>query len=290
MNEESTKIQNRSFSNSNFSICSFFQPFYHVWSSNMTPHVNHFFLILKPYFVTFLEMYTLYMITQILNEKKLFLVIAPEIEKKNSDPLRILRVNPTANKEDSREDTEEEMAVRTLAKGRGRERSSPKYPHIYSDDETQKQSQGSAGEPNKEDREPENKSKLDSEDSEYKNRSGTSSSSSYSSNDETEVSNLSAEKYYTQTKPENPSHQWSIGFYDNLSRPAISDKKRAIRHQHAGQMRTLFKHLDPKGKDITCLATDKGNAVWKRWVKPTLSGGSKKAATVISYLTSLGKF
>ena len=197
---------------------------------------------------------------------------------------------PSANKEDSGEDTAEDMPVRTLAKGRGRERSSPKYPHIYSDDETQKQSQESAGELNKEDLESENKSKLDSEDSEYKNRSRTSSSSSYSSNDETEVSNLSAEKYYTQTKPENPRHQWSIGFYDNLSRPAMGDKKRAIRHQHAGQMRTLFKHLDPKGKDITCLALDEGSAVWKRWVKPTLSRGSKKAATVISYLTSLGKF
>lgn len=195
-------------------------------------------------------------------------------------------LNPTANKEDSGEDTEEEMAVPTLAKGRGRARSSPKYPHIYSDDETQKQSQESAGEPNNEDLE----SKLDSEDSEYKNRSGTSSFSSYSSNDETEVSNLSAEKYYTQTKPENPRHQWSIGFYDNLSRPAMGDKKRAIRHQHAGQMRTLFKHLDPKGKDITCLALDDGNAVWKRWVKPTHSRGSKKAATVISYLTSLREF
>lgn len=70
----------------------------------------------------------------------------------------------------------------------------------------------------------------------------------------------------------------------------MGDKKRAIRHQHVGQMRTLFKHLDPKGKDITCLALDEGNAVWKRWVKPTLSRGSKKAATVISYLTSLREF
>ena len=69
-----------------------FTMFGHVTSSNMTPYVNHFFLILKLYFVTFLEMYTLYMITQILNEKKLFLVIASEIDKKNSDPLRILRV------------------------------------------------------------------------------------------------------------------------------------------------------------------------------------------------------
>ena len=55
-------------------------------------------------------------------------------------------------------------------------------------------------------------------------------------------------------------------------------------------MRTLLEHLDPKGKDITCLALDKGDAVWKRWVKPTLCGGSKKAGTVISYLTSFEKF
>ena len=64
-----------------------FTMFGHMTSSNMTPYVNHFFLILKPYFVTFLEMYTLYMITQILNEEKLFLVIASEIDKKIVTPL-----------------------------------------------------------------------------------------------------------------------------------------------------------------------------------------------------------
>ena len=37
-------------------------------------------------------MYTLYMITQILNVKNTFKVIASEIDRKNCDPLRILRV------------------------------------------------------------------------------------------------------------------------------------------------------------------------------------------------------
>ena len=130
--------------------------------------------------------------------------------------------------------------------------------------------QESACEANKGDLESENnahhgnKSKLNSEDSEYEEQSDTSSSYSYSSIHETEVSNLSAKKYYTHTKPENPRHQWLTGFYDYLSRPAIGDKKKSIHLQHAGQMRTLLKHFDPKGKDITCLALDEGDAVWKR--------------------------
>jgi len=195
-------------------------------------------------------------------------------------------LTPTASKQDSGEDTEEETALRSLTKGRGRARSSQKYARIYSDDEAQQQSKESESE----ELESENKSSLSSEDSEYKNQSDISSSSSYSSCDETEVSNVSAEKYYTQTKPENPRHQWLIGFYDYLSRPAMGDKKKAICLQHAGQMRTLLEHLDPKGKDITCLALDEGDAVWKRWVDPTLSSGSRKAGTVISYLTSFEKY
>lgn len=166
-------------------------------------------------------------------------------------------LTPTASKQDSGEDTEEEMAVRSLAKGRGRAWSSQKYARIYSDNEVQQQFKESASKV----LESENKSRLSSEDSEYKNQSDTSSSSSSSSYDETEVSNLSSEKYYTQTKPENPRHQWLIGFYDYLSRPAMGDRKKAICLQHAGQMRTLLEHLDPKGKDITCLALDAGDAV-----------------------------
>ena len=70
----------------------------------------------------------------------------------------------------------------------------------------------------------------------------------------------------------------------------MGDKKKSIRLQHAGQMRILLEFLDPKGNDISCLAQDEGDAVWKRWVKPTLNSGSKKAGTVISYLTTFEKF
>lgn len=66
--------------------------------------------------------------------------------------------------------------------------------------------------------------------------------------------------------------------------------KKSIRLQHAEQMRILFEYLDPKGDDIACLAQDEGDAVWKRWVKPTLNSGSKKLGTVVSYLTTFEKF
>ena len=60
--------------------------------------------------------------------------------------------------------------------------------------------------------------------------------------------------------------------------------------QHAGQMRILLEYLDPKGDNISYLAQDERDAVWKKWVKPTLNSGSKKAGTVISYLTTFEKF
>ena len=53
-------------------------------------------------------------------------------------------------------------------------------------------------------------------------------------------------------------------------------------------MRILLEYLDPKGDDISCLAQNEGDAVWKRWVKPTLNSESK-AGTVISYMTMFEK-
>jgi len=104
------------------------------------------------------------------------------------------------------------------------------------------------------------------------------------------ASNISAEQFFTTTMLENPRHKWLTGFYNYLSRPAMSDKKKAICLQHARQMRILLDYIDPKGDDITCLAQDEGDAVSKRWLKPTLNSGSKKAGTVISYLTTFEKF
>ena len=89
--------------------------------------------------------------------------------------------------------------------------------------------------------------------------------------------------------PENPRHRWLTGFYDYLSRPAMGDKKKSISLQHAGQMQFLLEYINPKGDNITCLAQDEADAVWKRWVKPNLNSGSKETGTVLSYLTTFEK-
>ena len=101
---------------------------------------------------------------------------------------------------------------------------------------------------------------------------------------------VSAEQFFTTTTPENPRHKWLTGFYDYLSRPEMGDKKKSIHLQHARKMRILLKYIDPKGDNITCFAEDEGDAVWKRWVRPTLNSGSKKAGNVISYLTTFENF
>ena len=66
--------------------------------------------------------------------------------------------------------------------------------------------------------------------------------------------------------------------------------KRSIRLQHASQMRSLLETINPKGDDILCLLDHQGDAVWKLWVKPHLTNGTKKPGTIISYLTSYEKF
>lgn len=47
-------------------------------------------------------------------------------------------------------------------------------------------------------------------------------------------------------------------------------------------MRTLLEDIDPKGDDITCLADQDGDAVWKKWVDPHLEAESKAPRTLIS--------
>lgn len=79
-------------------------------------------------------------------------------------------------------------------------------------------------------------------------------------------------------------------FYDFVTRPTAGDTNRSIRLQHASQMRSLLEAIDPKGDDILCLLDDEGDAVWKLWVKPHLTNGTKKPGTIISYLTSYEKF
>ena len=89
----------------------------------------------------------------------------------------------------------------------------------------------------------------------------------------------SSVQYFTAAKPGTSRHRWLVMFYDFMTCPTAGDKKRSIRLQHASQMRNLL-----------CLLDDEGDAVWKRWVKPHLTNGTKKPGTIISYLTSYEKF
>lgn len=169
---------------------------------------------------------------------------------------------------ESGDDMDNEMAIGKLAEGHGIAGPSTQYQAVYSDNESQEGV--------------EDESEEDKEPSKPEDQSDASF--------DPVASNISAEQFFTTTMPENPRHKWLTGFYDYLPRPAMGDKKKAIRLQHAGQMRILLNYIDPKDDNITCLAQDEGDAVWKRWVKPTLNSGSKKAGTVISYLTIFEKF
>lgn len=64
--------------------------------------------------------------------------------------------------------------------------------------------------------------------------------------------------------------------------PDAGYKKGQKRLQHVRQMRTLLEDIDPKGDDITCLANQDGDAVWKKWVDPHLEAESKAPGTLIS--------
>ena len=105
-----------------------------------------------------------------------------------------------------------------------------------------------------------------------------------------EEETMTAEKYFTATSFQSYRHRWLVGFYDYLSRPSAGHKKKYIKLQHARQIRNILEFIDNKGNDITCLGDDEGDAVWKRFVVPSLETHSKKSGTVISYLTSFEKF
>ena len=101
---------------------------------------------------------------------------------------------------------------------------------------------------------------------------------------------VKSQEYFTDHRFKNNRHRWLVGFFDYLSRPSAGNKKDSIRLQHASQVQILLEFIDPGGDDITCLAEDKGDAVWQRWVRPTLNSKSKNPGTIISYLTSFEKF
>lgn len=107
---------------------------------------------------------------------------------------------------------------------------------------------------------------------------------------ETETTSLSVDNYLMATKHTNKQHKWLCGYFEYLALPGAGYKKPKDRRQHPTQVRNLLKHLEPNGDDITCLANDSGDAVWKQWVHPHLEAQSKAPGTLISYLTSLEKF
>lgn len=95
---------------------------------------------------------------------------------------------------------------------------------------------------------------------------------------EAEVSSV---QYFTAVHPSTTRHRWLVLFYEFLTQPTAGDKKRSIRLQHASQMRLLLEPINPKGDDILHLLDDQGDAVWKQWVKPHLTNGTKKPGTII---------
>lgn len=132
----------------------------------------------------------------------------------------------------------------------------------------------------------ENKEADDDEDFEEDDKEHSKESDYEDSENEKET----AEKFFTATKFKNNRHQWLVGFYDYLSRPSAGHKKKGIKLQHAGQIKNILEFIDSKGDDIKCLANDEGDAVWKRFVVPSLESQSKKSGTIISYLTSFEMF
>lgn len=125
----------------------------------------------------------------------------------------------------------------------------------------------------------------DSDEREDKEYSGESEES-----EEEEADRITAEKYFTVTVFHNNRYQWLVGFYDYLSRLSAGHKKKYVRLQQAGQMKNMLEYTDSEGDDITCLAKNEEDAVWKHFVVPVLENQTKKGGTVISYLTSFEKF
>ena len=105
-----------------------------------------------------------------------------------------------------------------------------------------------------------------------------------------ETSNL--ERFFSSRTPQRNRNMWLFGFYDFLARPSMGFKKQAIRLQHASQVRKILEAVEPQpsGCDINCLAHDKGEEAWRKFVRPILEQGTKKYVTVISYLSGFENF
>lgn len=100
----------------------------------------------------------------------------------------------------------------------------------------------------------------------------------------------SEEDTESHTGDESDMHKWLCAFFDYLALPDAGHKKLEGRIQHASQVQLLLEQLDPKSDDLDCLTNDNGDAVWKRWVQPSLESADKAPGTIISYLTSPEKF
>lgn len=94
--------------------------------------------------------------------------------------------------------------------------------------------------------------------------------------------------YFNEEHPSTKRHIWLVAYFKYLFTPAAGFHQDKNRLQHACQVRTILRDIDPSGEDILVLAEEEGNKVWLDWVMPNLK--NKAAGTLKSYLTSLQKF
>ena len=78
-----------------------------------------------------------------------------------------------------------------------------------------------------------------------------------------------------------------LGFWNYLPSPDAGYMKETERMNHASQVRLLLEHLDPDGKDVTCLVDDDTDAVWEKWAHPLLAKKKRAGGTINSYLGSV---
>ena len=96
------------------------------------------------------------------------------------------------------------------------------------------------------------------------------------------------EAYFTHPNLQTERHLWLTGFYTYLGTPWAGFKKERNRLQHVSQVQTILEDVDPQGKDISVLALEEGQHIWREWVVKTME--KKAAGTVNSYLGSYQKF
>ena len=65
-----------------------------------------------------------------------------------------------------------------------------------------------------------------------------------------------------------------LGFWSYLRSPDPGYMKETERMK-------LLEHLDPDGKDVTCLVDDNTNAVWEKWVHPLPRRSTQEGLSIL---------